>query len=320
MTTHLLLLRHGKAEDEPVDNDFHRELSDKGKRQVQRMAVWLQQHELIPDTVISSTAPRALTSAQKCCKAMGIGAQAIIKHEKIYHGTEEDLLQLIGQHLPQSTCLMMVGHNPAMHELLRFIAAPSSLDNHPRRLPTGGLAHFHLPDDPIPGKGTAELIHLINPKTLPKGFPYPTPSSSELRKRPSYYYTQSSVIPYRMNDGLLEILITRSSQKKHWVIPKGIADPGHSLRESAAKEALEEAGVKGEVANEAVGQYQYEKWGATCTVTVYPMIVTDVLDDDEWAEKHRGRQWLTASQAAATVRQPEVGRMIKLLEQQLCPA
>jgi phosphohistidine phosphatase len=182
------------------------------------------------------------------------------------------------------------------------------------------LAHFHLAEDPMPGKDSAKLIHLINPKTLPKGFPYPTPSSSELRKRPSYYYTQSSVIPYRMNDGVLEILITRSSQKKHWVVPKGIADPGHSLRESAAKEALEEAGVEGEVANEAVGEYQYEKWGATCTVTVYPMAVTRVLEENEWEEKHRGRQWLTASQAATTVRQPEVGHMIELLEQQLCPA
>ena len=320
MNTHLLLLRHGKAEAEPGDDDFNRELSDKGKRQVQRMAVWIQQHELIPDTVLSSTADRALTSAQKCYKAMGMDAQTIIRKPEIYHGNMDDLIAVLTQQLPSSNCLMLVGHNPTLEQLLKYIATPTSLARHHHgHMPPGSLAHLQLSDKQEPGITKAELIHLIEPKTLPKGFPYPTPTSSELRKRPAYYYTQSSVIPYRMNERKLEVLITRSSQKKHWVIPKGIADPGHSLQESAAKEALEEAGVEGDVATDAIGRYQYDKWGATCTVTVYPMAVKHVLGDTEWEEKHRGRQWLPAKQAATTVKQPEVGRMIDLLEQQLCP-
>jgi phosphohistidine phosphatase len=138
-----------------------------------------------------------------------------------------------------------------------------------------------------------------------------------MRKRPAYYYTQSSVIPYRIRDNRLEILVTRSSQKKHWVVPKGIADPGHSLQESAAKEAWEEAGVEGNVVNDPVGSYQYHKWGATCTVTVYPMQVTRQLSDDEWEEQHRGRQWLPASEAASTVRQPELGELIRQFAKQI---
>ena len=47
---------------------------------------------------------------------------------------------------------------------------------------------------------------------------------------------------------------------------KGIKDPGLSPRESAAKEALEEAGIEGEIADAALGSYTCEKWGATCTV------------------------------------------------------
>ena len=152
---------------------------------------------------------------------------------------------------------------------------------------------------------------------MPKRFPFPSPDSGELRKRPAYYYTQSSVIPYRIKQDRVEILVTRSSQKKHWVVPKGIADPGHSLQESASKEAWEEAGVEGEVVEEALGSYQYHKWGATCTVTVYPMRVTRQLDDDEWEEQHRGRKWLPADEAATTVRQPELGDLIRLLHKQL---
>ena len=72
--------------------------------------------------------------------------------------------------------------------------------------------------------------------------------------------------------------------------------------------------MEGKVADDAIGSYQYEKWGATCTVTVYPMRVTRQLSDEEWQEQHRGRQWLTAREAAASVRQKELGELILALE------
>ena len=118
----------------------------------------------------------------------------------------------------------------------------------------------------------------------------------EMRDRPAYYYNQSSVIPYRIKDGKPEILLVRSSKQKHWVVPKGISEPWLTLQASAAKEALEEAGVEGEVGSESLGSYKYDKWGAECSVQVYPMQANKLIPEDEWEERHRGREWLSAGE------------------------
>jgi phosphohistidine phosphatase len=125
------------------------------------------------------------------------------------------------------------------------------------------------------------------------------------------------VIPYRIADKGMEVLIVRSSQNKHWVVPKGIADPGLSLQESAGKEAWEEAGVKGRVHEQAIGSYSYPKWGAVCTVSVYPMEVSRELPQEEWEEHHRGREWVAAGKAAELLRQAELGPLVSALEKRL---
>ncbi len=78
---------------------------------------------------------------------------------------------------------------------------------------------------------------------------------------PEHFYTQSAVLPYRILDGRVEILLVSSRRKKRWVLPKGVVEPGLSAVESAVKEAWEEAGLEGLAASQTVGSYRYEKWG-----------------------------------------------------------
>jgi phosphohistidine phosphatase len=84
-------------------------------------------------------------------------------------------------------------------------------------------------------------------------------------------------------------------------------------QESAAKEAWEEAGVEGTVSAEPLGLYRYAKWGATCTVEVFSMEVTGVLDEAVWEERHRGRSWVTPEQAAEGLKQRELAPMVERL-------
>lgn len=305
----LLLLRHGKALRAEGHDDIDRPLKDAGKRAVQRIGVWLARHELLPDHVITSPAERAATSAAKCVKAMQLDARRIVTDARIYNATRDDLLRALADCPPDVARVLLVGHNPGLRKLIRHL---TSGDGRVDRLRKGAMVHLRMPDDWTRlGAGQGELAGHIDPADLPKKFPFPSPHGGELRDRPAYYYTQSSVLPYRLgDDDALEILIVRSSQNKHWVVPKGIADPGHSLQSSAAKEAWEEAGVIGDVDEDAIGSYRYQKWGATCSVTLYPMRVNRVIPDDEWQERHRGRQWVSARVAAILVRQPEVGEMI----------
>ncbi|MBF0589001.1 MAG: NUDIX hydrolase [Magnetococcales bacterium] len=131
-----------------------------------------------------------------------------------------------------------------------------------------------------------------------------------MREHPDYYYNQSAVIPFRKGQGgRLEILLITSRKKKRWVIPKGIAEPNMTPADSAAKEALEEAGIKGDVLPGVIGDYAYQKWGGTCAVKVYVMRVTEELK--VWAEDFRDREWLPLEEAAKRMEEPSLAKMMR---------
>jgi 8-oxo-dGTP pyrophosphatase MutT (NUDIX family) len=104
---------------------------------------------------------------------------------------------------------------------------------------------------------------------------------------------QAGVVAYRRakKKGLL-LCLAHKPHNGAWAILKGIIDPGETPRETALKEAWEEAGVHGKIVGEKVGTYSYRKWGRNFDVAMYLMKVTD--QDDEWDEMHyRDRCWLT---------------------------
>jgi phosphohistidine phosphatase len=319
MTHELLLLRHGKSDWDAGVEDFYRPLKDRGKRGAQRVGVWLAGQELIPDLIISSPAERALVTAREACKAMGRNERVIQQDKRIYAADVDELLAVLGECQQKLARVMLVGHNPGLEELLLWLTGDTvALPEDGKLMPTATLARLQLQADwPLLQAGDARLLSLTRPDTLPKKFPYPAADGKEQRNRPAYYYTQSSVIPYRVRDGEVEILVIASSKKNHLVIPKGIKVPGLSPQESAAREALEEAGIEGEIAEVAIGSYRYKKWGASCSVSVYPMKVTRMIPDDEWDERHRGRQWLSMKKAARRLKQKQLGPMLKKLDASL---
>jgi 8-oxo-dGTP pyrophosphatase MutT (NUDIX family) len=133
-----------------------------------------------------------------------------------------------------------------------------------------------------------------------------------MKLRPWWFYQQSGVIPYRIVEGRVEVLLITSRRSGRWVIPKGIIDPGMSAAESARKEAYEEAGIKGELSREPVGEYHYDKWGGTCTVKVFRMEVQDVVA--AWPEFiARRREWMAVEAAAQSVKEPRLQKLIRKL-------
>jgi phosphohistidine phosphatase len=310
----LLILRHGKAEKDDTDGDRQRPLKDSGKRGAQRMGVWLAGEGLLPDDIVASPAVRAKETAAKCVKAMGSDERRVRKDERLYQADVSDLLAALADCPTDARRVLLVGHNPGLRQLVNHLCgAGQEVD----AFPAGALAHLQLDDDwGDLQAGQGRLLQLVRAKGLPKKFPFPSPYGDERRDRPAYYYTQSAVVPFRVEDGRLQILIVRSSHGRHWVLPKGIADPGRSLQESAAKEAWEEAGVEGDVQQAAIDSYSYAKWGATCEVSVYPMKVTRMLEDDEWEERHRGRQWVSPRVATMLLKQPELGEIVTAFNRQ----
>ncbi|MEO0986929.1 MAG: NUDIX hydrolase [Cyanobacteria bacterium J06639_14] len=112
--------------------------------------------------------------------------------------------------------------------------------------------------------------------------------ASLMLNSPTLIYHQSAVVPYLWCDDQLHIVLITSTNSGAWGIPKGMIEPDLSSAESAAKEALEEAGAMGQLSNTLLCEYAYEKWGGTCQVQVYPLLVTELLatwDESEYRER-----------------------------------
>ncbi|SNT27958.1 NUDIX domain-containing protein [Tropicimonas sediminicola] len=298
MTRDLLLLRSGKAARGWDGPKRKRPLRDAGKRQVQRIGVWLAEHDLVPARVVTATTERAVVSAQKALKAGGMGAQGIRRDRRLDGAKPAGALDALRDFGAEGGLGMLVLDRKMAESLLGHLLPVAATD-----LGTGCMAHLRLPDDwSALAPGAASLVDLVRPEDLPEKFLFDGPDGREWRDRPAYYYRQSAVLPYRQGEKGPELLLIRSSKRNHWVVPKGIHDPGYSAQDSAAHEAEEEAGILGEVAAEPLGRYEVAKWGATCTVTVYPMKVTRVLGEDRWKERHRTRIWASPEQAVARLR------------------
>lgn len=112
-----------------------------------------------------------------------------------------------------------------------------------------------------------------------------------MSKVPAHFFEQSAVIPWRRKNRGVEVLLITTARRKRWIIPKGVIEPGMGARASARKEALEEAGIDGVVADERIGEYVYRKWNGLCRVQVFSMRVTEI--HEHWdEEKVRRRRWV----------------------------
>ena len=90
-------------------------------------------------------------------------------------------------------------------------------------------------------------------------------------------------------------MLVTSRETKRWVVPKGWPIRGAKPHASAAREALEEAGVFGRIDADAIGTYYYDKrlkngLDARCKVEVFPLEVKS--QRKRWREKgERKARW-----------------------------
>jgi 8-oxo-dGTP pyrophosphatase MutT (NUDIX family) len=106
---------------------------------------------------------------------------------------------------------------------------------------------------------------------------------------------QACALPYRWRGGELEFCLI-TSRSGLWSFPKGIIEPSDTAEETALKESREEAGLRGVLENESLGQFAYGKWGCDLVVDVFLMRVT--AEDDRWPEAAwRRRFWCPAAEA-----------------------
>ncbi|MEH2404341.1 NUDIX hydrolase [Nostoc sp.] len=131
-----------------------------------------------------------------------------------------------------------------------------------------------------------------------------------MSRKVSKVFEQSGVIPYRVNNGKVEILLITTRNFQHWVIPKGDIANGMSPPASAAKEAWEEAGVIGQVDANELGTYKYRKRGKIYQVKMY-LLPVEMLSEDYPEASKRKRQWVEVNKAIKWVKFNSLKRILK---------
>jgi len=147
----LMLLRHAKTEHSaPSGRDQDRRLDERGHRDAAELGGWIGQHPPFPDLVLVSPAVRAKQTWELAWKMMKDRAPPPLVEfpPELYAADPMQLLLSIrAARAANPKQLMLVGHNPGMHELA--LALTGSGDAAARQaladnLPTSGLALFEF--------------------------------------------------------------------------------------------------------------------------------------------------------------------------------
>lgn len=145
----LILMRHGKAERSNVGGDFERGLTERGLADAALMGRLLADEGLTPDLALVSAARR--TQQTWGAVSQAFPAAKSISLRPLYHASAERILFEVEAHGDQGDTLMVVGHNPGLHELtlglLRQGGAGSALAARAEsRFPTSTVAAFTIDD------------------------------------------------------------------------------------------------------------------------------------------------------------------------------
>jgi phosphohistidine phosphatase len=143
----LYLLRHAKSSwKDPDLHDHDRPLSKRGRQAAKMMAKYLRRSKIAPDLVICSTAIRAQQTLDPIAKEAKKPPKVILERE-IYGGTQQALWEQLWN-LPESAkSVLLIGHNPALHDLARELAQADLnklLPSGDEKFPTGAMASFRF--------------------------------------------------------------------------------------------------------------------------------------------------------------------------------
>jgi phosphohistidine phosphatase len=122
----LMLLRHARTEnDAPSGRDQDRRLDNRGRTDAAEIGGWIGRHPPFPDSVLVSPAVRAHQTWEIAWEAMkgSVPQPQVELIPELYGADPSQLLQIIrGASTTDPQRLMVIGHNPGMHELALILA------------------------------------------------------------------------------------------------------------------------------------------------------------------------------------------------------
>lgn len=142
----LILFRHAKTENRAVDGeDIDRVLTARGRGDAERMGRILAEAGITPDLVLISPAVRTRETWELVSPALP-GARVEVR-EGLYDATPEEVDAELRVGTAEAGTVMVVGHNPSLHELAMELLAdghslPADLERVSVGFPTATAAIF----------------------------------------------------------------------------------------------------------------------------------------------------------------------------------
>ena len=144
-----MLLRHAKTErPEPGQRDRDRKLTKRGRNDAPLIGAYMARHGLTPDLALVSPAKRTQETWELAAPAFA-EVPRVVSDDRIYNATTEALIEVIGA-TRGAHSLIVVGHNPSLHDVAVQLTASGDIDARERlaeKLPTSGLVVIDLAFD-----------------------------------------------------------------------------------------------------------------------------------------------------------------------------
>lgn len=158
----LLLMRHAKSSwDDDALADFERPLNERGQVAAPFMGDLLRREGLVPDALVASPAVRAAQTAEAVTSA-GRFNREVVFEESVYEASPNALRQALAAIDDAASTAMLIGHNPGIEGLIRYLTGETEL------MPTAAVAVIGLDieswNSATDGCGRVEAVY--RPKDL----------------------------------------------------------------------------------------------------------------------------------------------------------
>jgi phosphohistidine phosphatase len=168
----LTLFRHAKSSwAEAGLTDSARPLAPRGIAAAPVMAGWLAEHLIKPDAVRCSTAVRTRATWAMLADVWGPELPPSMFDDTLYMASAAELLSNIRTTADDQAHLMIIGHNPGLHELAKALVGsskPHDAQALTAKFPTAAVAvlAFDFTVWSAVRHGEGRLLHFVSPRRL----------------------------------------------------------------------------------------------------------------------------------------------------------
>jgi len=160
----VVIVRHAKSVPYGYDDDFHRDLTERGINDANKISQKLKISGIVPDLVIASPAMRTMSTASIYCQNMGYDTAQIRKEEVLYEGlVTQDFIDMLQELSDEVNTVFVFGHNPTVYYLAYNLVKYFNSD-----MPTCSTVVLDFPVErwsEVSARG-AQMTFQYTPKTL----------------------------------------------------------------------------------------------------------------------------------------------------------